>query len=251
MRLQYILGLACGLALTTSVSAQTGAPTPKPAPPPAPPAQTNLYPPALYRMNDVNKSLNLNQEQLDRLNKLTDQTQAQYRDNYNKINMLNDADRYARIQAMNREYYSDWNKGARDIFNNEQRSRYQQLNYQYGGFNSLNDPDIQRGLNLTPDQLKNLRQSVDLGSQQLQEINRIGATDPEKGAKLYREYWMQHPGAKLQQVSDSATAKGAAVGLHRRAVLCSNRPSRRLTNGDRKNVLMVSRDAAAGAADRR
>ncbi len=198
MRLQYVLGLACGLALTNAVPGTNCAARSKTRSNPPPqtgqtqPAQTNLYPPALYRMNDVSKSLNLTQDQINSLNKLTEQTQARYRDSYNKINTLNDADRYARTEAINREYYGDWNKGARDIFNAEQRTRYQQLNYQYGGFHSLNDPDIQKGLNLTPDQLKNLRQSADWSSQQLQEINRIGVTDPDKGTKLHREYWQQH-----------------------------------------------------------
>ncbi|VTR92846.1 unnamed protein product [Gemmata massiliana] len=156
-------------------------------PVPAPPATP--YPTALYRMNDVSKALNLTQDQITKLNALTDQTQTQYRDNYAKLGTLNDADRFARTQELNRQYYTDWNKGARDIFNDTQRARYQQVNYQYNGFNTLYEPDVQKRLNLTADQVKGLRDQADWSAQQLQDINRVGATDTTKGAQLYRDYW--------------------------------------------------------------
>jgi hypothetical protein len=197
MRLKSLFGLACGLAITTTVSAQTRPPTTapgsvKPQVGAAQPAQTNPYPPALYRMNDVSKSMNLTQDQVANLNKLTDQTQAQYRDNYNKLSTLNDADRAARAQELNRQYYGDWNKGASSIFNDSQMSRYQQLNYQYGGFNTLYDPSVQKQLNLSPDQIRNLNEHTNWSNQQLQEINGIGNTDPTKGTQMYQDYWKQH-----------------------------------------------------------
>ena len=143
-------------------------------------------------MNDVSKSMNLTQTQIGSLNKLTDQTQAQYRDNYDKLSTFNVADRAARSQELDRKYNGDWNKGASDIFNDDQRSRYQQLNYQYGGFNSLYDPDFQTQLSLTPDQITNLNEHRTWSNQQLQEINGIGATDATKGTQMYRDYWKQH-----------------------------------------------------------
>jgi hypothetical protein len=197
MRFKSIFGLACSLAITTTVSAQTRPPTTAPgtAQPQVRPGQTaptNPYPPELYRMSDVSKSMNLTQDQLTNLNKLTDQTQAKYRDNYNKLGTLNDADRAARAQELNRQYYGDWNKGASGIFNEDQMNRYQQLNFQYGGFNTLNDPAVQKQLNLTPDQIKNLNEHTNWRNQQLQEINGIGVNDPTKGTQMYQDYWKQH-----------------------------------------------------------
>jgi hypothetical protein len=175
------LGLVCGL--TVPVLAQ---PTPQPGKAPAP---INPYPPALYRMNDVSKSLNLTADQLAKLNKLTDATQTQYRDDYAKLGALNDTERFARMQELNRQYYDAWNKAARDVFNDTQRARYQQLNYQYGGFNTLYDPNVQKQLTLTAEQQKNLRAQWDWSDQQLRDINRVGATDATKGAQMYRDYW--------------------------------------------------------------
>ena len=197
MRLKHVLGLACGLALTTSVHAQTPPPA-APAqgqaqiqPGQAQPAQTNPYPTQLYRMNDVSKSLNLTQDQVNGLNKLTEQTQAQYRANYEKLNTLSPAERQVQVQQLNQQYTADWNKGASTVFNNDQRGRYQQFNYQHGGFNALYDPDVQKRLSLTPGQMKNLDEHRDWSNQQLQDINRLGATDPTKGTQMYNDYWKQ------------------------------------------------------------
>lgn len=143
-------------------------------------------------MNGVSKSLNLTQDQITNLNKVTDQTQAQYRDNYNKLKTLDQNDREARTRELNRQYYGDWNKGASSILNATQMNRYQQLNYQYGGFNTFHDPAIQKQLNLTPDQIKNLNEHSNWSNQQLQEINGIGTNDPTKGTQLYQDYWKQH-----------------------------------------------------------
>jgi hypothetical protein len=140
-------------------------------------------------MNDVSKSLNLTADQVTKLNKLTEDTQARYRDDYGKLGTLKDADRFTRMQELNRQYYTDWNKGARDIFNDTQRTRYQQVNYQYGGFDVLYDPDVQKRLNLTADQIRDLRTHWDWNNQQLQDINRLGVTDPTKGTQAYKDYW--------------------------------------------------------------
>jgi len=187
----YILCLASGLALTNSLMAQSPTPAPQAAPRQTQTTTTITYPPTLYQMNDVSKSLNLTQDQINRLNKLTDQTQARYRDKYNELTTVRDADRFARAQELNRQYYSDWNKGARDIFNDNQRSRYQQYLYQYGGFNTLYDPAVQKRLSLTPTPIKKLREKADWSNQRLEEINRMAATDPAKGRQVYRDYWAQ------------------------------------------------------------
>jgi hypothetical protein len=197
MRFPYALAVAGGLVLPTAILAQTTPPpTPTPAQAQAPagqaqPAQTNLYPTPLYRMNDVSKSLNLTQDQINSLNKLTDQTQAQYRDSYSKLNTLNGADRAARAQELNQQYYGEWNRGAQNVLNENQRLRYQQLNYQYGGFNALTEPDVQKRLNLTPAQVKDLRANGDWSNEQLQAINRLEATNPTKAAQMYSDYWKQ------------------------------------------------------------
>lgn len=183
MRLNCVLVVTFGLFATNSVFAQ-------------PPAQTGTLPvvatpsyPSLYRMNDVSSALKLTQDQISRLNDVTADIQARYRDDYAKLGTLNDDERYTRMQELNRRYYNDWNTGTRDIFNDTQRSRYQQLGYQYDGFNTFYYPDAQKQLNLSEDQLKALRTHWDWSNQQWQNINRVAATDATKAAQLYRDYW--------------------------------------------------------------
>ncbi len=113
---------------------------------------------------------------------MTEQTQAQYGANYAKLNDLSAADRAARLQELNRQYNTAWEKGASDVFNENQRSRYQQFNYQYGGFSSLNDPDVQKRMNLTAGQVNDLRAQEDWSNRQMQDINRVAATDPTRAA---------------------------------------------------------------------
>jgi hypothetical protein len=154
-------------------------------------------------MTDVSKALNLTQDQITNLNKLTEQTRARYRDDYAKLAGLKEAERFNRMQELNRQYYADWNKSARDVFNDTQRGRYQQLDYQYGGFNTLYDPDVQKRLNLTADQVRDLRAQWDWSDQQLRDINRVGTTDAKKGAQMYSDYW----NARQQRLDKFLTAE--------------------------------------------
>lgn len=188
MRLQYVIGMICGFAVTHDASAQN-----RQLVPPSPQAQMNrdVYPPAIYQRNDVSTSLNLNQQQIDNLNKLSEQTRAQYQESYNSLRTLNDSERFAREQELNRKYYGDWNMGARNVFNENQWNRYQQLNYQHDGFNAFYEPNIQKRLNLTADQKKTLDEQRIWSEQQLREINRSGAIDATKGAQMYRDYWKE------------------------------------------------------------
>jgi hypothetical protein len=193
--MRTLLGLAVGSALAATATAQTQPPnrqTPpitRPDPNTRPQLVQPPFPSSVYRMDEVNKSLNLTADQVNRLNELTTQTQNQFRDDFTKLGTLADAERFNRQLELNRQYTTDWDKKARTIFNDTQWNRYQQLNNQYGGFNTLYDTDVQRRLNLTPDQIKNLRENADWSSQQLAEINRVGATDAAKGRQMFTDYW--------------------------------------------------------------
>ncbi|QVL29947.1 hypothetical protein KIH39_13820 [Telmatocola sphagniphila] len=150
------------------------------------------YPFSIYGMNGVSKSLNLTQAQMDRLNSLTQNTQNRFNRDFSGLSNLNETERANRMNELNRQYQSAWMSGARDIFNQNQFNRYQQLHYQYGGFNTLNDPDIQTKLNLTAQQKNNLSNSIDWSRQQLQEIQRVGQSNPDRGNVMYREYQSQY-----------------------------------------------------------
>ena len=150
---------------------------------------TNPYPNALYQMGDVGKTLNLTPDQVAKLNDVTANTQARYRDDYGKLGTLADAARLARAMELNRSYDADWNKGARDVLDDAQRGRYRQMSYQYGGFDALHDPDVQKQLSLSADQQRDLRAQSDWSSQQVAAFNQMAATDPARATQMYRDYW--------------------------------------------------------------
>jgi hypothetical protein len=126
--------------------------------------------------------------QRERLDALTQRALADYQPRYKRLADVAEADRAARTAELNREYEIALLKGTRDILDEKQANRYQQLYYQYGGFNTLTDPDVQKRLNLTDAQRKSLRESIEWNDKQMQEINRTAGKDRERAAQLYRDY---------------------------------------------------------------
>jgi hypothetical protein len=196
MRLAYSLGL--GLVLASLVGAQTPVNPTNPQPttgrqvPEGKAVPVQTLPPPLFQMSDVNKALQLNQEQINRLNGVTEKVRKQYAPQLEKLATLSEADRFARVQELNRLYSADWAKSAADIFTDQQRLRYLQLTQQYGGFSTLMDPEVQKRLNLTPEQVGSLRDHLQWSQRQIGTINTLGATNSTKGTQQYEMYRKQY-----------------------------------------------------------
>jgi hypothetical protein len=95
-------------------------------------------------------------------------------------------------------------KTAKNAFNQNQ-----QMNYQYGGFGALYDPDVQKKLNLNDAQMKVLQENLYWNSQQLQNINKISAVDSTMGAQLSRQYASQQQQRFNQFLAPGQTKTGA------------------------------------------
>jgi hypothetical protein len=157
---KHLLALGLGVALTSGAPAQV-APPPGTVQPGAAQVQPSFTIPApLYRQSDIGQALNLTPDQINRLNQVTAQTEAQYRDRYGAIGTMREAERLTRYRDLTQEYLADWNRNAQGVFNDAQRARYQQLSYQYGGFDALYAPDVQRRLSLTPAQIQALNEQA-------------------------------------------------------------------------------------------
>jgi hypothetical protein len=200
MRIKYILGTACGLGLACLVNAQPVPTTPPPATQTSPaqpaggkvtPNTAYAFPEPLYSRADVGKALNLTQDQITRLGTADEKVRELYREQYSKLGTFSDPERLARIEQLNRQFSTEWNKNAADIFNADQRTRYQQLQQQYGGFSTLMDPDVQRRLTLTPEQVKSLGDNVSWDTLQLNEVKKAAAADAAKARQQYQDYWKQ------------------------------------------------------------
>jgi len=142
-------------------------------------------------MDNVSRSLNLTNLQTERLNRMTQQLQDHYRTELSSLGNLTPQERAARTQLMLQQYNNGWMTGARNVFNEQQQSRYRQLELQSGGFTAFTDAQVQRQLSLTNSQLQQLSAANQWNQQQLQNINRQAASDPNKGLVLYRDYQAQ------------------------------------------------------------
>jgi len=139
-------------------------------------------------MDDVSRALTLNDRQLTQLNAMTQRMQQKYQAQYDRLNSLPANERNNRLMELNREYANAWLGGAKDYMNATQLSRYQQLQYQYGGFSTFNDPAIQKGLNLTDAQLRQLNDALTWSNTQTQDILRLAQTDPTRAQQAYAAY---------------------------------------------------------------
>lgn len=150
--------------------------------------QSNFYyPPPLYRMDDVARSLTLTPEQVNRLNQLSQQLQGRYGTDFNSISNLSPAERSRRILELQQRFGNEWMTGARDIFNDQQLNRYRQLDLQFRGFSAFADPAIRQRLNLTDAQMQQVQQAQDWARQQMQALTRQGL-DQASRDNLYRNY---------------------------------------------------------------
>lgn len=187
MRFSHVLGIAAlGLSATYSQA------QPPEAQPRATLPQTPVFPKPVYQLDGVNRNLNLTQQQIDRLNDINNRVQTSFRDRFDKVSTVAENERAARLQELNRQYQTEWMNGAREVFNENQLNRYRQLNYQYGGYQTFSDPDVQKRLNLTEDQQRRLREEIEWNAVQTRKFNEQAQTDREKAQQFYRDYRKQY-----------------------------------------------------------
>lgn len=139
-------------------------------------------------MDDVSRSLTINDRQLQQLNTMTQQLQERYQPQYDRALGMAERARQDRLTQLNREYTNAWLNDARKVLDDKQLARYQQLQLQYGGFSTFNDPAIQKQLNLTDAQLRDLGAALTWSNQREQEIVTRAQTDRVLAREWYREY---------------------------------------------------------------
>ena len=142
----------------------------------------------LFRMNDVAQTMKMTPEQIQRLNTVDERLRGVYTTRFDELKRLNPKERAAREQELMSAYTKDWNSAATGILNKDQFSRYQQLELQRGGFNSLMSPTVQQQLNLTDQQIKQLRLDAQWSQEQLNQIQQKAQKSPQQTRDLYSQY---------------------------------------------------------------
>jgi len=148
----------------------------------------------------VRRQLGLNDNQFNTLNRSYNSAYGRYRAGLDGLNpTLTDQQREQQIMLLQNQFNSDFGRSLDTTFNNPQfRSRYDELNRQYMGFNSFNDPAIQRQLNLSPQQQLQVRRLAADWRKQMQQATRGNGTDaiatsisPEQWSQMHSQYWDQ------------------------------------------------------------
>jgi hypothetical protein len=179
MRKLCLVGSAFALVFATSAFGQNQVQQPQ---------VTVQFPTPIYRMDNVSQNLKLNQEQITKLNELTTKMEGKYRTDFEKINTLPEKERAQRRNELYQRYNTEWMTDARNIFNDNQRTRYSQLYYQYDPYVAFSDAEVQRKLNLSDEQRTMLRSDLDWNNQQMQDIQRQFGTDKAAANKAYTTY---------------------------------------------------------------
>ncbi len=96
------------------------------------------------------------------------------------------------MEQLENQFNTDFNRTLDTTFADPRyRTRYNQLNFQYLGFYGFNNPVIQHRLNLTPEQLVQIRQLVNDWRKQVTQYRDVNAIDRRQWSQVYAQYWDQ------------------------------------------------------------
>jgi len=143
----------------------------------------------------VRQQLNLNDTQFNTLNRNYQMALARYNEAVNRLSPgLTPEQRDLQLQRLQQQFNQSLAGTANSTLTNPQTlNRFNQLNRQFMGFNAFNDPTIRQQLNLTPDQLRQLRTVQNNFRQQLQQFRRgagndLSAVDTTQFNPVWQQY---------------------------------------------------------------
>ena len=143
----------------------------------------------------VRRQLNMNNNQFSTLNRAYQDAYARYNQAIKNLNPnLTEQQRKQQMQKLQMQFNQEVSGNVNSTFTNPQLlARYNQLNRQFMGFNAFNDPTVQRQLNLTPDQQRQLRALSMSWRQRLQQLrrgagNNLSAVNMDQWNQVWSQY---------------------------------------------------------------
>jgi len=141
---------------------------------------------------NMQKQLNLNEEQMSGLNKAWGEGWNKYSQGMSTLGTLDEKARAQKMQELNSTLNSQSLQSAKGTLKPEQYERFEQLNLQYQGLNAFTDPTLQQKLKLTPEQIQKIQ---DLNSQQtktLTDIQKRSQTDQTAASEQFQQFRKQN-----------------------------------------------------------
>jgi hypothetical protein len=152
----------------------------------------------------VRRQLNLNNNQFNTMNGAWQNAFNRFNTAANNLKANTNLSEQQRAQEMARlesQFNRDIGTSVDSTLTNPQlRNRFSQLNRQFMGFNTFNDPAIRQQLNLTPQQLREIRQLNTEWRRQMQAFQQnTGTNNPQASQAAWNQFWAQN-GARLNAI---------------------------------------------------
>jgi len=127
----------------------------------------------------VRQQLNMNDTQFNTLNRNYQDAVARFNEQVNRLSPGLTADQRAlQMDRLTQQFNQSLSGNLNSTLGNPQTvNRFNQLNRQFTGLNAFNDPTIRQQLNLSPDQVRQLRTVQNNFRQQLQQFRRGAGND--------------------------------------------------------------------------
>jgi hypothetical protein len=143
------------------------------------------------------QQLNLNNNQFNALNSAYQNAYTRYQQALNNLNQnanLTPEQRATQLQQLQSQFNQELTGTVNTTITDPQTlSRFNQLNRQFMGFNAFNDPTIRQQLNLSPDQVRQIRQLSNNFRQQLQQFRRGAGNDlTNVDTGQWSQVWQQY-----------------------------------------------------------
>ena len=142
----------------------------------------------------VRQQLNLNDTQFSTLNRNYQNALAHFNEAVNRLSPGLTPEQRLQIERLQLQFNQSLAGTTNSTLTNPQTlNRFNQLNRQFTGFNAFNDPTIRQQLNLSPDQLRQLRMVQNNFRQQLQQFRRgagndLSSVDQTQWNQLMQQY---------------------------------------------------------------
>jgi len=168
--------------------------------------QSNISRTPFFTDPGVRQQLNLNDSQFNSLNQAYQNAYTRFNQgmaNLNNPNMT-EQQRAAQLQQLEGQFNQSFGGSLNNTFTDRNRlNRFNQLSRQSQGFNAFNDPTVRRELNLTQDQVRQLRTLSSNWRQQLHQLRNGGANgnsvDSGQWAQMQQQFATQLNGVLSPQ----------------------------------------------------
>jgi hypothetical protein len=126
--------------------------------------------PMLVENESVQKELNLDKDQVDKVKETVQKVRDEHKDDFAKLNDLGREEQREKRRELTRTVTDETLKALGDVLKPEQLKRFKQIELQQAGTQAFTRPEVQKALNLTDDQKEKIKTIADDAAKQRSEL---------------------------------------------------------------------------------